>query len=581
MQDRVRAALATPSVPLPNRERMEGAFGRDFGDVRVHAGGALVASLLDALKADGAAIGRDLLYRDANPDEELVAHELAHVVQGEGGMGSAATSTPGDSAERDADAAAQAVVRGETPEVDARATGEVQGGFWSGVASFASSVVDTVGEVASAASEVVTDTVSAVSNTVAAATSNAIETVSGAATSAVETVSGLTGDAISAGQSYLSDAWSYAQPTVSAAVDAGSELVGATVDQVTGSAPAEIDEGLDAGEISDRLLYGVGNWVISDQDAQDVMASLEAMSDTERSETLAGLTAEQRERLVDNYPGDIPASVAMYLEDAQPDAASLDGVDGAWLYGDAGLTDVTKDGELVVDGADVSDIKQGILGDCWLLASLGSVVQSDPHFVEEAIIPQGDGSFNVRLYNAVGDPPVVQEFWVVVDGLVPSDLNVIRYARTGEDGEYWPLIIEKAVTKLYDAHKEDESGYDAMVGDDPRNAYFMLTGDTGTREEVEDRDSEDLWNLVSDASASNQPMTASIDIPGPGGHAVTVLSVTGEGDARVVTIRDQAQVLDGLGQDLQKTIPWSEFVADYDAVTLGTLGETTEAEAQS
>lgn len=149
IQDRIRLALAQPAKPLPDHARHEALFGADFSGVRVHAGGSVIEAVLESIQADGAAIGDDLIFRDANPDVETVAHELAHVVQADRGAGSAATSKPGDSAERDAEAAASAVARGEAPEVEATATGQVQGSFWSSVSSFAGKVVNTVESAAS------------------------------------------------------------------------------------------------------------------------------------------------------------------------------------------------------------------------------------------------------------------------------------------------------------------------------------------------------------------------------------------------------------------------------------------------
>lgn len=114
--------LATSGRPgsLPFRKELERAFGEDFGGVRAFCGGAEAQAGLAQLQARAAAFDRTLVFRDANPDKELVAHELAHLVQ-QGGQGGAATGTsgPGDGAEREADDAATAALAGEQVELSA------------------------------------------------------------------------------------------------------------------------------------------------------------------------------------------------------------------------------------------------------------------------------------------------------------------------------------------------------------------------------------------------------------------------------------------------------------------------------
>jgi uncharacterized protein DUF4157 len=118
-------AAATSGTPssLPHRARMEQAFGESFAGVRAHVGTPEVRSGLTGLGARAAAFGHDVAFAEASPDEHVVAHELAHVVQQRRGADlvqakAAAVSESDEPAERAADRAADAVVRGEpVPEV--------------------------------------------------------------------------------------------------------------------------------------------------------------------------------------------------------------------------------------------------------------------------------------------------------------------------------------------------------------------------------------------------------------------------------------------------------------------------------
>jgi hypothetical protein len=77
--------------PLPDNVRasMEGAFGADFGGVKIHTGSRSYA-LNKALSARAFTVGKDIFFGEGeyNPDssagKEVLAHELTHVVQQNG-----------------------------------------------------------------------------------------------------------------------------------------------------------------------------------------------------------------------------------------------------------------------------------------------------------------------------------------------------------------------------------------------------------------------------------------------------------------------------------------------------------------
>lgn len=85
----VRAGLAGGGAPLPKHVRgfFEPRFGRDLGDVRLHTDAAAAASAR-ALGARAYALGPNIAFAvgryqpDSTAGRHLLAHELAHVVQG-------------------------------------------------------------------------------------------------------------------------------------------------------------------------------------------------------------------------------------------------------------------------------------------------------------------------------------------------------------------------------------------------------------------------------------------------------------------------------------------------------------------
>ena len=111
----VHDVLHSAGQPLdqPTRVFMESRFGHDFSKVRIHTDAQAAESAV-AVSAKAYTVGHDVVFRrDAytpytNAGQRLLAHELAHVIQQQGRLGTAA---PGIRHEHEADAAAEAVVQ--------------------------------------------------------------------------------------------------------------------------------------------------------------------------------------------------------------------------------------------------------------------------------------------------------------------------------------------------------------------------------------------------------------------------------------------------------------------------------------
>jgi hypothetical protein len=102
------------------RGQMESAFGADFGNVRLHTD-TQADTLNRELSASAFTTGQDIFFRQGayNPGSssgrELIAHELTHVVQQNGGkvQSKLTFGQPGDKYEQEADQVARAVMQQE------------------------------------------------------------------------------------------------------------------------------------------------------------------------------------------------------------------------------------------------------------------------------------------------------------------------------------------------------------------------------------------------------------------------------------------------------------------------------------
>lgn len=92
-------------------------------------------------------------------------------------------------------------------------------------------------------------------------------------------------------------------------------------------------------------------------------------------------------------------------------------------------------------GPTVSDVNQGQLGDCYLLATMESMANNKASALKELAVDLGDGTYAIQFKrNGVTT-------YVRVDGDLPAGgyyINGVAYAHPGASGNQWMAIMEKA-----------------------------------------------------------------------------------------------------------------------------------------
>lgn len=132
---------------------------------------------------------------------------------------------------------------------------------------------------------------------------------------------------------------------------------------------------------------------------------------------------------------------------------SLQG-DSAAGQGDADGIYREATGTLFQDDVKFTDINQGALGDCWLLAAAASVASFQPDQIKQLFHDNGDGTYGVRFYGLTSETSPQDEHWVTVNqDLIVSPsrpdrlLSAAGSPTKSLDAELWPSLLEKALAQ--------------------------------------------------------------------------------------------------------------------------------------
>jgi len=335
-------------------------------------------------------------------------------------------------------------------------------------------------------------------------------------------------------------------------VTATSEVYGGTGDdQLFEAGPGE---GWLYGEAGDDLLVTVGGG--SDHTVGGAgldsfwVDGADALEDVEAAETLA---ASVHQITAFYQPTSDPA------EHVSLEIAGQDIVDpeASGRYRDYGSR------PLFVDGPQYDDIRQGAVGDCYFLASLASLADTDPGVIEQMIAPMGDGTYAVRYYRRG------EAVYVRVDAELSGTSISPRYAKLTPDGELWVALVEKA----YAQFRKGQNSYASISGGWMDPVYRAVTG--GETSRLWPTSSTIASDMAGHLDAGHAVTVASnTNPPGPavGLHAYMVKSVETDGGQTYVTIYNpwgvDGQVYDGNSADGLLRLTLAQFRANFSTVVV-------------
>jgi len=182
-------------------------------------------------------------------------------------------------------------------------------------------------------------------------------------------------------------------------------------------------------------------------------------------------------------------------------------------------------------------VHQGMLGDCWFLASMAAVGEWKERvhkiFSDKTDYPS-DGKFNIKLWNQGQENNIVIDDTLAVRPWGSSWSPV--HTKKSPAGAWWSPILEKAAAKFYGTYENMHGGW--MV-----ESLYALTGMPTVEHRPSQLSESELWNILQDFETNNHIMTAAVMGNSykhglVNGHAYTVIGVATYKGQKLVKLRN-------------------------------------------
>jgi calpain-15 len=210
----------------------------------------------------------------------------------------------------------------------------------------------------------------------------------------------------------------------------------------------------------------------------------------------------------------------------------------------------------VMSSINIDDTIQGYLGDCWVLSTIAAAAEKPERVwrMFDTKTYNSAGIYSIRFYE-LGVP-----ISVVIDDYLPisGTQNLFVKANTPQK-ETWPLLIEKAFSKIHGNFKAIEGGWMVDAGN-------TMLGTGGSSINVTTSTVDVVWTTALDWDTKGYVMTAatSASLDGIiGGHAYTFIGAyTLSNGAKVFKLRNPWGSSEWTGAYADTDVYWTNNPAD-------------------